>query len=108
MGLMVSYVAASPDGEAVDRAVAALALSVLIPLVNLAMAAIHLGGSVALSLRKLGRRAEQIGNGDFAVEIQPQRADKIGDLHRLIGAMRDSLEETVTDLEDTKAAMEAE
>ncbi|CAI48969.1 transducer protein Htr22 [Natronomonas pharaonis DSM 2160] len=102
------HVATGAAGTAVDRAVAGFAGLMLVLFVNLGLVAIVMGGNVSLSLQRLSRKAERIGDGEFDVDIRTPRNDEISDLYGSIRTMRDSLETTLSDLEATREEMAAE
>ena len=94
-----AHVVSGPAEAAETRAVAALSGLVVVFIMNLGLLGIVLGGNVSLALGRLGDRTERIGEGEFDVDLETDRVDEIGSLYDSVARMRDSLEETLEDLE---------
>ncbi|WP_167768469.1 PDC sensor domain-containing protein [Haloarcula amylovorans] len=58
-----------------------------------------LGRNTASSLNRLTRKTEQMQEGDLDVEIHSERIDTVGRLYAGFGAMRDSLQEHLAEVE---------
>ncbi|OIB56210.1 HAMP domain-containing protein [Natrialba sp. SSL1] len=91
-----------------NRAIAALTGILVIFSINLGLVGIILGGNIALALRQLGSKAEEIGNGNFDIDLTTSRVDEVGSLYDTVGGMRDSLETTLEEVEaEQQRAQEA-
>ncbi|WP_408956796.1 methyl-accepting chemotaxis protein [Natrinema sp. 74] len=92
-----------------NTASASLVALILVFFLHLGLVAVVLGGNISLNLRQLANKAERIGNGDLAVDLETDRIDEVGTLYGSFASMRDSLKETLTDLEEQrKRAREAQ
>lgn len=101
--LLGAHVVAGPAAGIEDRAVAAIASLLLVFVVNMAVVGIFVGGDVDLELRRLSSKTERIGDGEFDVDLESDRADELGELHDSVAEMRDSLETALTRLERQRA-----
>ncbi|MGQ3412996.1 HAMP domain-containing protein [Natrinema sp. LN54] len=87
-----------PQGTATSSVLALLLIFIL----HLGLVGIVLGGNVSLNLRRLASKAERMGNGDLEVDLETDRIDEVGTLYGSFDSMRNSLTETLTDLEEER------
>jgi methyl-accepting chemotaxis protein len=79
---------------------------VVVAIFSLTVVGVAVGGNAAITLRSLAEKAEQMQGGDLDVEFEVDRADEIGQLARTLSHMRDSLQETITDLDEQRQLAE--
>ncbi|QLG49615.1 methyl-accepting chemotaxis protein [Natrinema halophilum] len=80
----------------------ALVALLLIFTLHLGLVGIVLGGNMSLNLRRLASKAERMGEGDLTVELETDRIDEVGILYNSFASMRDSLRQTLDDLEEQR------
>ncbi|WP_222915991.1 HAMP domain-containing methyl-accepting chemotaxis protein [Natrinema sp. SYSU A 869] len=85
-----------PQQTATSSLLAVLLLFVL----HLGLVGVVLGGNISLYLRRLANKTERMGDGDLTVDLETNRVDEVGTLYGSFASMRDSLRETLSDLED--------
>mgnify|MGYP000710618933 CR=1 FL=1 len=64
-----------------------------------------LGRDVTTALSRITDRAERIEDGQYDVEFDTDRADEFGDLNRTLAATRDTLQQRIAEVRDTKAEL---
>lgn len=99
---LTTYGAESDVFGAHDVATASVATLAFVFVINLGFVGIVLGGNLSLKLRRLADKAEQMGDGDLAVDLETNRIDEVGSLYDSFGTMRDDLDTTMADLEDER------
>ncbi|MDS0476381.1 methyl-accepting chemotaxis protein [Natrinema sp. 1APR25-10V2] len=85
-----------------NTASASVIAMLLVFFLHLGLVGVVLGGNISLSLRRLANKAERMGNGDLEVDLETDRMDEVGILYTSFASMRDSLKETLSDLEDQR------
>ncbi|PGF16135.1 chemotaxis protein [Natrinema sp. CBA1119] len=85
-----------------QTATSSLLALLLVVVLHLGLVGIVLGGNISLNLRQLAGKAERMGDGDLEVGFETDRIDEVGSLYGSFASMRDSLRETLSDLEDQR------
>jgi len=85
-----------------QTATSSLLALLLVVVLHLGLVGIVLGGNISLNLRQLAGKAERMGDGDLDVGFETDRIDEVGSLYGSFASMRDSLQETLSDLEDQR------
>ncbi|WP_254762587.1 methyl-accepting chemotaxis protein [Natrinema marinum] len=85
-----------------NTATASLVAMLFVFFLHLGFVGIVLGGNISLNLRRLANKAERMGEGDLEVDLETDRIDEVGTLYASFATMRDSLKETLSDLEDQR------
>jgi len=99
---VVTYSTTAEVYSAKNSTVAGLIALLVVFVVHLGVVGIVLGGNVSLGLRQLASKAKSIGSGEFDVELETNRVDEVGTLYDAFRNMRDSLETTLSDLEEER------
>ncbi len=79
---------------------------ILLAVISLGLVGVTIGSNTAIALRLLSTRAREMGEGNLDVPIRVSRADEIGVLASSLSDMRDSLRQTLTEVEDAREVAE--
>ncbi|MFC6719489.1 methyl-accepting chemotaxis protein [Natrialbaceae archaeon GCM10025810] len=85
-----------------NAATSGLAALLFVFVIQLGLVWIVIGGNLSLKLRQLAGKAERMGEGDLEVGFETGRIDEVGTLYDSFASMRDSLSQTLSELEDER------
>ncbi|MFB6308371.1 MAG: methyl-accepting chemotaxis protein [Haloarculaceae archaeon] len=79
---------------------------VLLAVINLGIVGVTIGSNTIISLNRLSRRAEEMGDGNLDVDLVTTRNDEIGDLYGALDEMRASIRENIAEAESAREEAE--
>lgn len=101
--LFAAHVLYGTYGTVEERAISAITALLVVFVVHVAVVGLVVGGNVGLPLRHLREKTDRIGEGEFDVALETDRIDEVGRLYDGVAEMRDSLEETLAELETERS-----